>query len=424
MLQKMQWVRGAAVSAALASAVVLGGCGGSSSNNNNAPVAVYEFGQANFSDNTANRGQHPDTNTLGNSAASVAISDSGIVYIADTNNNRVLGFNALSSLSAGKADFVIGQADFTSNTNTSVLNKPRKVSVSGTKLLIVDTGNNRVLVYNTLPSGTGAITPTPSAIIGKSTTAADGSPAADTLYFPTGATFAGTNLIVADNGNNRVLIYTSVTTGAAATYVLGQRNFTSGPLTPNCPADTVAVPDCTTSFAVTADSMNSPADAWSDGSSLVVSDQANNRVLYWALVPTRNEQPATRVIGQTSLKNQSGFGSSSSTLRQPNGVWSDRNTGYIYVADSGNNRVLAFNTPSADGQGAVAVYGQGDYTHAAANDDNQDGTVDRDSNGRVVASNRTLYNPLGMATFGSASTANQVYIVDSGNARLMVYNTY
>ncbi|MES2488237.1 MAG: NHL repeat-containing protein [Pseudomonadota bacterium] len=420
MLRNMQLVRSVGISAALALTVFMAGCGGGGDASNEAAKALYQFGQADFKDITANRGVAPSNNTL-SGAASVA-TDGSKFYIADTNNNRVLGFNSIPTSATATADFVIGQANFTANDPCigacpTGLNQPSKVIIDAGRLLVVDSGNDRVLVWSTLPTSNVTSTFKIGNGIGQPA-------AADTLSGPLGATFAGTKLVVADTGNNRVLIYNTIANNAPANIVLGQRNFTSGQLTPNCPKDTVAIPDCTLDFAITADSISGPSDVWSNGSKLVVSDQANNRVLYFNQVPAANQTAAARVIGQSNMKNQGGFGSGPSALKQPRGVWLDKNTSYIYIADAGNNRVLAFNTPTADGSSAIAVYGQGDYNHVTANDDDQDNSPDllNNGNGKQEASDRTLSNPLGMATFATAGT-NRIYIVDANNARLMVYDT-
>jgi len=426
MLQKMQLARSVGITAALAFTVVVSGCGGGDSNKNEAAKAIFQFGQSNFQNITANRGLAPGGNTL-SGAGSVA-TDGTNFFIADTNNNRVLVFTSIPTSSSATANFVIGQSDFVANDPCIAatasdcptgLNQPSKVMVDAGRLLVVDSGNNRVLVWPTLPSANTAA----PIVIG-------GGPALPvsnaSLSNPLGASFAGTKLVVADTGNNRVLIYNTVAGvgTATASVVLGQRDFASGPDTENCPKDTVAIPDCTKDFAITADSLSGPADIWSNGTKMVVSDQANNRVLYFPQVPTVSQTAATRVIGQTNMKNQGGTGAGAAGLKQPRGVWIDKVTSYIYIADSGNNRVLAFNTPAADGSSAIAVYGQGDYTHTTANDDDQNNSPDlvNNGNGKQEASDRTLSGPLGMATVATASS-NRIFIVDSNNARLMVYNT-
>ena len=81
------------------------------------------------------------------------------LYVADTFNNRVLGFRNATSFANGQmADIVIGQIDFLSATpqgpgvtggratGTSV---PTGLAVDGNgNLFILDTGNNRILRFS------------------------------------------------------------------------------------------------------------------------------------------------------------------------------------------------------------------------------------------------------------------------------------
>lgn len=101
------------------------------------------------------------------------------------------------------------------------LTKPRKVSVIANRLFISDSGNNRIVVYNNLPTngcitdnGTGIITPrvcTPNWVIGKAGLM-DTTPSYpletlgnSSLNEPTDVNAKDGNLYVADTGNNRVI---------------------------------------------------------------------------------------------------------------------------------------------------------------------------------------------------------------------------
>jgi len=413
MLRNMQLVRGVGISAALALTVFMAGCGGGDDASNEATKANFQFGQANFKDVTANRGFAPTGSTL--SGPSSIATNGTLFYVADTNNNRVLGFLSLPTAATTTADFVIGQNSLTTNTPGSTatsLAQPIKVSISGTKLIVVDRGNNRVLIWNTLPTSN----------VPANVTIGDGSAtvSATSLAQPNGAVFAGSKLVVADSGNNRVLIYNTVTNNAAASLVLGQRNMTDKFI--NCPQETDTVDICSASkFAITDDSLRNPKDVWSDGFSLVVSDTGNNRVLYWNTFPAASDDGATYIIGQSN-RTLGGVGTGPAGLTSPANVWVDPSTQYIYVADAGNNRVLSFAPPSLDGPTAYAVYGQGDFLHYTANDDDQDRTPDTDSNDRAEASDRTLNGALGMTTFGTSLT-NVVFVADTQNNRVIAFNT-
>ena len=436
MLQKMQLARGAAISAALAVTVVVSGCGGGSSNKNEAVVASFQLGQANYSALIANRNGSPSVSTL--SAPSSVATNGTLFVIADTNNNRIVGYGSVPTSNAAVATFQYGQADFNGNTQDTAVNHPTKVSFSkdGSKMLVVDSRNNRVLIWNN--PAAAAASPTfaaPDVIIGDG----DTSTTATSLRSPTGASFLGNDgLVVADSGNNRVLIFPGpLTTGEKATVVLGQRDFDSGLGLYNCPQDTNLRTTCTSNAPViTSDTLYTPYDVWSDGGSLLISDQGNNRVLYFNTLPTGAKavttgsgaggtagQPADFVIGQSVMTSQ-GYGAGSAALHTPRGIWTDPNSGYIYVADAGNNRVLAFPTPFGNGGGASAVYGQGDYSHVTANDDNQNNVSDLDSNSRPEASDRTLNGPQGMGTFARTGGLNMVYVADTQNSRVMAFPAY
>src|ERR1017187_8583916 len=87
---------------------------------------------------------------------------------------------------------------------------------------------------------------------------------------------------------------------------------------------------------------------------LYVSDYANNRVLAWKNAASLTYgQKADLVIGQpdfaTTLPEGPGVSQFPSWLSLPGGLAVDA-TGNLYVADTGNNRVLRFPTPFAHTQ--------------------------------------------------------------------------
>ena len=81
----------------------------------------------------------------------MAVDSSGSLYVADTQNNRVLVYTG--TISTGmNATIVLGQTDFSTNTNNagglgaSSLSVPAGVAVDGSgNLYVADTGNHRVL---------------------------------------------------------------------------------------------------------------------------------------------------------------------------------------------------------------------------------------------------------------------------------------
>ena len=76
-----------------------------------------------------------------------------------------------------------------------------------------------------------------------------------------------------------------------------------------------------------------------------------------------NNQPADVVVGQPDFTSLSPSANSptAKSMRGPQGVWIQN--GKLYVADTGNNRVLIFNRiPTANGAAADVVLGAPDFT--------------------------------------------------------------
>jgi len=382
--------------AALAiSALALTGCSGdddSSDDDVELTAAFAVLGQADFSAYTPNRGGAPAAGTLAQPLGHLA-TDGVHLYIADTANNRVLGYNSLPLDDGAPADFVLGQPDFSSNAGGTAATRmalPSSAFIAGGKLVVADSGNNRVLIWNTLPSASGTA---PDVVVGQGGFDSSASGVTQsTLAYPTSAIVAGNRLVVADQNNNRVLVWNQVPTthNAAADLVLGQLDFVTRL------ADDEAA------------EMNRPSSVWSDGFRLLVADSGNNRVLYWTLFPQDSGADADYVLGQTAFS-RSSAGVSSSTLRTPFGVASDGTR--IYVADSGNNRVLVFNSfPIGNGVTASDAFGQDELAASTANDDDQDGDVDDNPTAR------TLNGPTGVSVYSGV-----VYVSDRNNNRLLEF---
>ncbi len=83
------------------------------------------------------------------------LSSDGKLFIPDANNNRVLAFNSVPTVSGTSADYVLGQVDLNSNVEglgTTGLDYPYSVDISRTgKMAIADRQNDRVLIYNSVP---------------------------------------------------------------------------------------------------------------------------------------------------------------------------------------------------------------------------------------------------------------------------------
>lgn len=87
-------------------------------------------------------------------------SDGRNLILVDRGNNRILVWNTAPTTSESAPDFVLCQPNQTSTVSGSALNQcnwPSDAIVTPTgKLLVADSDNNRILIWNTMPTATGA----------------------------------------------------------------------------------------------------------------------------------------------------------------------------------------------------------------------------------------------------------------------------
>ncbi len=345
------------------------------------------YGQnGSFTTSTANNGG-VTANSLNNPTSFFNVYYYSDSYIVDSGNHRVLGFSSTSFT----AKSVTGQGgSLSSNTannggvSSTSLSSP--TSFSGySQYYVADTGNNRVLAYSAYSSSSTASTVYGQAGSLSSSTANNGGVSASSLNAPAGVTSDYSSLYVADTGNNRVLKYSSTLTTASIVY--GQNGSFSSSTANN--------------GGVSASSLNAPSAVFYDStnSGLYIVDKANNRVLYYSSSSTT----ASMVFGQSgsySSNSANNGGISADSLSAPSGVAVDKNKG-VYIADTGNNRVLYYPSGSTT---ATKVFGQnGSFTTATAN------------NGGITAS--SLNAPVSVSVDYSGS----IYIIDSGNNRVLLY---
>lgn len=397
-----------------------GGGGGSSGTSAPLPtVATFQaaslvIGQADFVSNAGNRGGTAAANSLSQPYGHPLLAGNAL-YVPDYGNNRILGYTSVPTSNGADANFVLGQPNFTANAygvTANTLWGPETAVAYNGALLVADYDNNRILVWHTLPMTTQVAA---DVVIGQPdmTTNTPGCTQAK-LHRPESLAVVNGKLLVADNRNNRVLVWNAIptTNGVPADSVLGQSDFTHCMYNDD---NQDGVHDAKPS----ARTLDYPTDIWSDGLRLVVSDAGNNRILVWSGFPSANFAPASYVLGQSDFTHyanndddQNGTvdaAPSARTLWFPYYIAS--NGTQLFVADEYNNRVLVWNNfPSSNFVPADRVLGQGDFAHGAYNDDNQDGTADAHPTGR------TLYAPAGLALIG-----NQLIVDDFGNNRDLVF---
>jgi uncharacterized protein (TIGR03437 family) len=293
----------------------------------NVGQASLVLGQPNFTTVT-----DPYTTQSGFRNPTSIATDGHILVLADTDNNRVLIWNSIPTLPDQPADIVVGQASFTTSAiglSASALRGPQGVWVQGTQLFVADTDNSRVLVWNSIPTSNNQpadlVLGEPNFTTAPPQTTSDLPPTASNLFNPVSVTSDGQRLFVTDLGHNRVLIWNSIPTqnGQAADVVVGQPNMTSelaNGIIPTCvptsaDADgnpvyaagcpTVICPSISTDSSGTllypqrcGVTLSFPRFALSDGQRLFIADGGNDRVLVYNSIPSNNGAAADVFLGQ------------------------------------------------------------------------------------------------------------------------------
>ncbi len=116
----------------------------------------FAVGQPSLLVNTANNGGI-SARSLGGGRNALTL-DEGKLIVADPANNRVLIWNAVPSSSGVAADVVLGQPDFVSSApgaGDAQMNAPSSVAVLDGNLVVSDTGNARLLIFDGVPMTSG-----------------------------------------------------------------------------------------------------------------------------------------------------------------------------------------------------------------------------------------------------------------------------
>ena len=117
----------------------------------------FAIGQPSVTVDTPNNGG-VSARSLGNGRNALTV-DGGRLIVADPANNRVLVWDTVPSSSGVAADVVLGQPDFVSSApgaGAAQMNAPSGVAVLDGNLVVSDTGNSRLLVFHGVPTASGA----------------------------------------------------------------------------------------------------------------------------------------------------------------------------------------------------------------------------------------------------------------------------
>ena len=229
---------------------------------NNLAQPPAEENKENQSDSPSNQtgeANKPEAN-MGNSWYDLNVFEYTLSYImATTNGKSEFGLNE-------SADILLSGYDFNNSGGATKLNHPVSISANDGKLALTDRFNNRVLIWNSIPTSN---TP-PDLVLGQENFITHNSGSGlSNMDFPGQVVITpDAKILVADSDNNRVLVWTSfpTTSGQAADYAIPVTNYVN--------------------FG---DSW--PWGVWSDGSKVIVTATVAKSVLFWNSFPGPSTAP-------------------------------------------------------------------------------------------------------------------------------------
>jgi len=321
----------------------------------------------------------------------------GKLIISDYNNDRVLVYNSIPTGDGTPADLVLGKSNFTSCTSSTSLSQFKSVSDVTTisdSLAVLDSGGRRALIYNSFPTGNGEpanlhLTQTLPTSFNMGTTN-------NKLRVPISISNINGNLAITDQTNHRIVMYNGLPSSNSENFqkVYGQPDFTSS--SPNVPA-------------VSATSFGTVTRLSSNSSYFAVSDELLHRVLIWDKTHLKSGSVPQVVLGQSDFTGSMPRGGSAppdaKSFFNPGGIQVTED-GKLLLADQINHRVLIWNSiPTTNFQPADLVLGQSSFTSATAN------------SGGISAS--SLHSPSAVFWDGS-----RLFVSDKGNHRVLIWNSF
>ncbi|MBX3234173.1 MAG: hypothetical protein KIT84_40170 [Labilithrix sp.] len=348
-----------------------------------------------------------------------------VVAVADRANNRVLLYDARLPISNAAATVVLGQPDarsFIPNVDqvkpgAATLSGPTAVALDDRRLFVADTENHRVLMWSPIPTRSGV----PANVVLGQTDAvsnrpnhgnddADGDGYSDAdargLFAPSGIATDGTNLFVSDRVNNRILAWRDTSRlfdGRPADVVIGQPTFTESKANHG-----------TDPFSPRPDGFNLPTGITLARGALWIADTENNRIVRWD--EPLSSTAATSFIGQatgSAISNPNVYGrtsvnagaalvspTSAASVVRPRAVAVRGDV--VFVSESTTNRVHVFRSTETGAQ-PIGQIGQREATTAIPNE-----------NGLGP---RSLSAPEGLFV-----RDNDLFVADSANHRVLCFD--
>ncbi len=324
------------------------------------------------------------------------------LFVSDTGRNRVFIWHKFPETTFQEPDVVLGQGDADGTgrnagglVGAGSLQYPSGIWSDGQKLIVADAWNHRVLIWHKMPTRHGQPA---DVVIGQADFDANqpnakgvgANPTEQTLFWPYGVFSDGQRLWIADTGNRRILYYENLPTEhfAAASGVIGKPDFMTRDYEnedPIWPYSVKIGPDGT----------------------MAVADTQYYRVLIWRDWRKAFQQKADVIVGQADLnssgQNQYGLFPKANTLSWCyDACFTDQG---LLVADTGNSRVLSFDTiPASSNPSADGLIGKPNFSTGSENAET------------VFGTENSLYWP-----FSICADSGRLAVADTGNHRVLLY---
>jgi uncharacterized protein (TIGR03437 family) len=371
----------------------------------------------------------PNDSSLGNSIANTPLAvftNGNAVFVADTVANRVVRYdsaaqyNPTDTAPSPRIQSVVGQADLVSGKTNRGMTEPDATSLSLPQggafdsvgnLWVADTGNNRVLSY----PANGALSYTSANIVVGQTDFPFSAPnliEGKELWIYNGSVGGGIvvdktsdppRLYISDTFNNRVLGFRDArAVGTDPRSILTQKaDIVIGQPAGDLFRAMVNYPGGDKDLPTRTGLLRPVGLAIDDTGNLWVADSGNGRVLRFPSpfnVAAGTNQSADLVLGQSNFT-QKDQSASQQTMNTPYGLTLYPD-GQMAVSDAVLNRVLVFRKPFSNGQSAFTVVGQQSYGSSGGS-----------------STPAGLIAPRQIATDASG----RLYVCDSGNNRILVF---
>lgn len=200
------------------------------------------------------------------------VQDSSSGVVATGSKYKTVSKKPTGWFTSGQAaDIMLSGAGFNNSGGPLLFNHPGNIASDGIHFLLADRNNNRVLIWNKLPTGN---TP-PDLVLGqKDFVGNDAGTDLDRLNWPVAVAVANGKVVVGDTNNDRVLIWNSIPAknGQSPDLVLAdERGNSKG-------------------------NIGWPWAVWTNGEKLITTSTGGTKTLIWNSFPVKNNQESDIVL--------------------------------------------------------------------------------------------------------------------------------